>query len=89
MSIDNAPDSSALGFGCQQYDDCLTVVVGHPMTCYHRMSQMREPIELLHPDDRLLASLPRKDKSEAKSCKLSITFYDDLPKETGFRGVNC
>src|SRR4028118_2444014 len=33
---------------------------------------MRQPIELLHSGDRLLASLPRKDKSEAKSCKLSI-----------------
>ena len=88
LSIDNAPDSSALGFCCQQCDDCLTVFVEHPTTSHHRMSQMRESIELLHPGDQLLASGPRKDKSEEKSCKLSITFYD-LPKETRFLKVNC
>ncbi|MEG3932556.1 hypothetical protein QT990_15085 [Microcoleus sp. T3_B1] len=66
MSVDNAPDSFALDFGYQQCDDCLTVFVEHPTTYYHRMSQMQQPIELLHPGDRLLASLPRKDKSEVK-----------------------
>ena len=66
LSADNAPDSSALEFCCQQCEDCLTVFVEHP-TSHHRVSQMREPIELLHPGDRLSASGPRKDKSEAKS----------------------
>ncbi|MDP8934279.1 MAG: hypothetical protein M3N42_09065 [Cyanobacteriota bacterium] len=67
MSVDNAPDSFALDFGCQQCDDCLTIFVEHLTNSQHRMSQMRQPIELLHPGDRLLASLPRKDKSEVKS----------------------
>ncbi|MEG3846615.1 hypothetical protein QT971_07440 [Microcoleus sp. herbarium19] len=66
LSADNAPDSSALEFCCQQCDDCWTVFVEHP-TSYRRVSQMRSPIELLHPGDRLSASLPGKDKSEAKS----------------------
>ncbi|MEG3937159.1 hypothetical protein QT995_03180 [Microcoleus sp. S36b_A3] len=51
LSVDNAPDSSALELCCQQCDDCLTVFVEHehPTTSYYRLSQMRLPIELLHP----------------------------------------